>query len=137
MISLRDWVLDTNVLVSGLLSAKGPPGRLIDAILAQRLVIAFDDRILSEYKEVLARSKFSLKAADVAAFWEILPFQRHLMAMPVEELKASDDSDTKFLEVAAATESKILVTGNARHYPEKTRGEVRILSPREAFELIF
>jgi predicted nucleic acid-binding protein len=58
------------------------------------------------------------------------------MAMPVEELKASDDSDTKFLEVAAATESKILVTGNARHYPEKTRGEVRILSPREAFELI-
>jgi putative PIN family toxin of toxin-antitoxin system len=137
MISRRDWVLDTNVLVSGLLSAKGPPGRLIDAILAQRLVIAFDDRILSEYKEVLARSKFSLEAADVDAFLEILPFQRHLVAMPVEELKASDDSDTKFLEVAAATESKILVTGNARHYPEKTRGEVRILSPREALELVF
>jgi len=137
MMAQRDWVLDTNVLVSGLLSAKGPSGRLIDAILARKLAIAFDDRILCEYREVLARPRFSFKAADVAAFWEILPFQRHLVAMPIEGLKASDDSDTKFLEVAAATESKILVTGNEKHYPEKTRGEVRILSPREAFELIF
>jgi putative PIN family toxin of toxin-antitoxin system len=136
MISLRDWVLDTNVLVSGLLSAKGPPGRLIDAILARKLAIAFDDRILCEYREVLARPRFSFKESDVAAFWEILPFQRHLVAMPMEGLKASDASDTKFLEVAAATESKILVTGNERHYPEKTRGVVRILSPREAYELL-
>ena len=54
----------------------------------------------------------------------------------MEGLEASDASDTKFLEAAAATESKILVTGNERHYPEKTRGVVRILSPREAFELV-
>jgi putative PIN family toxin of toxin-antitoxin system len=136
MISRRDWVLDTNVLVSGLISAKGPPGRLIDAILAQRVTIAFDDRILCEYREVLARPRFSFKAADVAAFWEILPFQIHLVAMPIQGLEASDASDTKFLEVAAATESKILVTGNERHYPEKTRGVVKMLSPREAFELV-
>ena len=136
MIAQRDWVLDTNVLVSGLLSAKGPPGRLIDAILARKLAIAFDDRILCEYREVLARPRFSFQASDVAAFWEILPFQTHLVAMPMEGLEAIDASDTKFLEVAAATESKILVTGNERHYPKKTRGVVRMLSPREAFELV-
>jgi hypothetical protein len=33
--------------------------------------------------------------------------------------------------------SKILVTGNARHYPEKTRGAVGILSPQKAFDLVF
>ena len=110
---------------------------MIDAILARKLAIAFDDRILSEYREVLARPRFSFKASDVAAFWEILPFQRHLVAMPLVGLKSSDDSDTIFLEVAAATELNILVTGNEKHYPEKTRGDVRILSPREAFELIF
>ena len=106
------WVLDTNVLVSGLLSPKGPPGRLIDAVLARRLQLAFDDRILQEYKEVLARPKFPFKACDVAAFWHVLPFQCHLVAMPVEGLQANDRDDTKFLEVAAASESKILVTGN-------------------------
>ena len=56
--------------------------------------------------------------------------------MPVEGLQASDPDDTKFLEVANATESKILVTGNARHYPEKSRGDVVILTPAEAFDCI-
>jgi putative PIN family toxin of toxin-antitoxin system len=130
------WVLDTNVLVSGLISAKGPPGRLIDAFLARRLQIAFDDRILQEYKAVLARPKFQFKPADVTAFWEILPFQCHLVAMPVECLQASDPDDTKFLEVATATESKTLVTGNKRYYPEKSRGDVVILTPAEAFDCI-
>jgi len=130
------WVLDTNVLVSGLISAKGPLGRLIDAVLARRLQIAFDDRILQEYKAVLARPKFQFKPADVTAFWEILPFQRHLVAMPVEDLQASDPDDTKFLEVATATESKTLVTGNTRHYPEKNCGDVVILTPTEAFDCI-
>jgi putative PIN family toxin of toxin-antitoxin system len=134
MISASDWVLDTNVMVSGLLSPKGPPGRLVDAILSRRLKIAFDDRILQEYREVLARPMFHFKTVDVAAFWEILPFQRHLVAMPVEGLLASDDADTKFLEVAFATETKILVSGNERHYPAKSRGGVRVISPREAFE---
>jgi hypothetical protein len=46
MIIASDWVLDTNVLVSGLLSANGPPGRLLDAVLSRRLTMAFDDRIL-------------------------------------------------------------------------------------------
>jgi predicted nucleic acid-binding protein len=109
---------------------------LIDAVLARRLQIAFDDRILQEYKAVLARPKFQFKPAEVRAFWEILPFQRHLVAMPVEDLQASDPDDTKFLEVATATESKTLVTGNTRHYPEKNRGDVVILSPAEAFDCI-
>ena len=130
------WVLDTNVLVSGLISAKGPPGRVIDAVLARRLQIAFDDRILQEYKAVLARPKFQFKPADVTAFWEILPFQCHHVAMPVEGLQASDPDDTKFLEVANATASKTLVAVNARQYPEKSRGDVVILTPAEAFDCI-
>jgi len=130
------WVLDTNVLVSGLLSPKGPPGRLIDALLARRLQLAFDDRILQEYKEVLARPKFPFKACDVAAFWQVLPFQCHLVAMPVEGLQANDLDDTKFLEVAAASESKILVTGNLRHYPKESAGDVRIMTPTDAWAYI-
>ena len=136
MISAADWVLDSNVLVSGLLSPNGRPGRLLDAILTKRLKIAFDDRILLEYREVLARPMFHFKPADVAVFWEIIPFQRHLVAMPVQGLKASDVADTKFLEVAFATDSKILVSGNMRHYPVESRAGVRVISPIEAFELL-
>lgn len=131
-----DWVLDTNVLVSGLLSADGPPGRLIDAFLAQKLRIVLDDRILQEYREVLARPKFPFKPADVLAFWQIIPFQRHIVAMPMKGLRAIDPADTKSLEVATATDSKILVTGNTRHFPKETAGLVLVLSPLEAWSRI-
>lgn len=42
------WVLDTNVVVSGLLSAHGPPARLLDAALAGSLRLSLDDRIEAE-----------------------------------------------------------------------------------------
>ena len=63
MKTVPSWVLDTNVLVSGLLNAHGFPGRLLDAILAGALRITFDDRIEREYREVLARPKFAIPAA--------------------------------------------------------------------------
>ena len=44
-------VLDTNVLVSGLLSAAGPPGRIVEAALAGHLELVFDEAIRREYEE--------------------------------------------------------------------------------------
>ena len=51
-------VLDTNVLVSGLLSPLNAPGRIIDALQIERIQLAIDDRIFLEYGEVLRRPKF-------------------------------------------------------------------------------
>ena len=51
-------VVDTNVLVSGLLSPHGPPGRMVDGIVAEELVVLFDDRILDEYRDVLGSPRF-------------------------------------------------------------------------------
>lgn len=48
------WVFDTNVVVSGLLSPLGPPGRLIDMVLARQLRMTLDERIEAEYREVLS-----------------------------------------------------------------------------------
>jgi predicted nucleic acid-binding protein len=40
-------VLDTNILVSPLLSPHRPPGRVLDLALARELRLAMDDRILA------------------------------------------------------------------------------------------
>jgi len=126
-------VLDTKVVVSGLLSPNGPPGRLLDALLAQKLRLVFDDRILLEYREVLGRAKFRFDPERVNVFLRILSFQTHVSALPVKGLKSADPDDTKFLEVAAVSEAKILVTGNLKHYPAASRGTVRVLTPAEAW----
>ena len=56
MDDLPVWVVDTNVLVSGLLSPFGPPGRIVDLLQAGGLRLAADDRIEAEYRDVLSLS---------------------------------------------------------------------------------
>ena len=107
-------VLDTNVLVSALLTPHGPPGRVLDLVLTGELTVAFDDRILDEYHAVLRRPKFGFADHDIL---EIVDYLAHVglavVATPLTVL-LPDGDDLPFLEVASAA-SAILVTGNARH----------------------
>lgn len=128
------WVLDTNVLVSGLLSASAPPGRLVDALLSRRLRLAFDDRIEIEYREVLARPRLGIQAIRREALLAILQFQPHVTAAPWPHGMPPDEDDVVFLEVALQTSERTVVTGNLRHFPPRCRGPVVVLSPRAALE---
>lgn len=58
-------VLDTNVLVSALLTPAGPPSRVLELILTQRAQALVDERILAEYREVLGRQKLKLDPSKV------------------------------------------------------------------------
>ena len=60
-------VVDTNVLVSGLLSPLGNEALIILAIHQGRLCPCFTEVIVAEYTEVLARPKFSFPPDEVAA----------------------------------------------------------------------
>ena len=59
-------VLDTNVLVAGLLSPFGPCGEIIRMVSSGKLALSVDARILSEYSEVLHRSRFRFEKDKVA-----------------------------------------------------------------------
>jgi len=128
------WVLDTNVLVSGLLSPTGPPGRLLDVLLAQRLRLAADDRVELEYREVLARPRLGIEPVRRDAFLAILQFQNHVTALPWPHRASPDEDDAIFLEVALQTPARTVVTGNLRHFPPACRGPVTVWSRRTAWE---
>ena len=128
------WVLDSNVLVSGLLSPLGPPGRLVDVCLSRRLRLAFDDRLELEYREVLARPKLGIDRTRREAFLAVLQFQDHVTAAPWPYGTPPDLDDIPFLEVALETSAQVLVTGNLRHFPTRCRGPVTVLPPRQAWE---
>lgn len=64
--------LDTNVLVSGLLNPFGAPGRIVDLILAAEVVLAFDDRLMADYQDVLLRPRFTFEPSAVHVLLEFL-----------------------------------------------------------------
>lgn len=134
MKTIPSWVLDTNVVVAGLLNAHGFPGRLLDAVLAGSLRMTFDDRIEREYREVLARPKFAIPAALREAILGELKSQ-DAIAVASGVMKAlPDPDDLAFLETALQATDHVLVTGNVKHYPPAARGNVVVLSPAEAWK---
>lgn len=128
------WVIDTNVIVSGLLSASGPPGRLIDMLLDRRLTLTFDDRIEEEYRDVLARPRFNIPPERSDAFLAILSFQNRILAGPWPHAPSPDPDDQPFLEAALQATDCVLVTGNVRHFPKRCRGPILLLTPRAAWD---
>ncbi len=121
-------VLDTNVLVSGLLSHGGPPSLILDLVEAGRLKVLYDDRVMLEYREVLARPRFSFSAESVAAIIELLEETGERTAAAPLDVELRDPDDLPFLEVAVRGKADALVTGNTRHFPAEYSG-VPILSP--------
>ncbi len=126
-------VLDTNVLVSGLLNPSGKPAAVLNHMLSGRIVLCFDSRIIDEYERVLLRPAFRFREEDVR---NLLIYLQHtgvvITPKPISH-ELSDPYDRPFMEVAVAADCPI-VTGNSKHFPKDF---VSILSPSEFLEKWF
>ena len=129
--TITNAVLDTNVLVSGLLSPSGNSALILNALRDRRFVCCYSYDILSEYINVLLRPKFGFCREEVENQIEsirkigrvIIPRQS-VQSMP-------DDSDRVFYDTAK-TICAYLVTGNAKHYPD----EPCVITPAKFLNLL-
>jgi uncharacterized protein len=124
-------VLDTNVLVSGLLSPFGPPGEIVRMLSAGTVRLCVDARLLSEYEQVLQRPRFGLDPDAVAALLDYIEATSQKVASAPLRVRLPDADDEAFLEVAIACGAEYLVTGNLVHFPTDARAEVSVVSPAD------
>lgn len=129
-------VLDTNVLVSGLLSPFGPPGEIVRMVSSGSVVLCLDARIFSEYADVLSRPRFAFGADSVAALLNFIDYRSEVVASSPLEARLPDADDEAFLEVALACGADCLVTGNRGHFPPAARAGVVVLTPAEFAEQV-
>jgi putative PIN family toxin of toxin-antitoxin system len=126
-------VLDTNILVPGLLNPSGNPGRVVDLFLAGEITLLVDDRILAEYRAVLPRPKFSFEPGEISSLLDAIESEAsRISALPLL-VELPDSGDIPFLEVAMTGQAESLVTGNARHFKSAAH-RIRIESPAEFIE---
>ena len=124
-------MLDTNVLVSGLLSPFGPPGEIVRMVSSGSVVLCLDARILSEYEDVLARPRFGFDPDSVSALIDFIDARSVVVASRPLEVRLPDVDDEPFLEVATACGADCLVTGNLVHFPPEACAGVTVLSPAD------
>lgn len=127
-------VVDTNVLVSGLLSPFGPPGEIVMMVASGSLSVCFDARILSEYSEVLRRKKFQFSPDLVSTVLEQIRSEGEVVASTPLPVELVDPSDHPFLEVALAGPARCVITGNVKHFPASKRHGMNVLTPAEFIE---
>jgi len=131
-------VLDTNVVVSGLMSETGKPGKIIDLALENRFQVAYDDRILSEYEDVLARPELRIqpaRARAVIAHIELTGQQIDAISLSSDGFQ--DPDDLPFVEVFITANAQALVTGNLRHFSSLVEKGLAVYSPAQFLEHFF
>jgi putative PIN family toxin of toxin-antitoxin system len=124
-------VLDTNVLVAGLLSPFGPCGDIVRMVSSGELVLCLDARILSEYHEVLRRPKFRFEQDKVVALMDYIEYRGQIVASSPLSHSLPDPDDEPFLEIALTGGAEYLITGNHAHYPHDLCKGARVLSPTD------
>ena len=124
-------VVDTNVLVAGLLSPFGRPGEMIRMIAAGSLSLHYDARIMAEYIQVLKRPKFSFSPDHIEALLNQVKAEGVIVASDPLSVHLPDEEDEAFLEVALAGRAECLITGNLKHFPSAARQGMPVLTPTE------
>ena len=128
-------VLDTNVVVSGLLNSQGNPAQVLMLALAGAVQVCHDERILAEYAEVLARPRFNFDPKRVREVLTKLDVDGLTIDAGGESnLDLPDADDEPFLAVALAASADFLVTGNLSDYPPGKRRGCAVISPTAFME---
>ena len=113
-------VIDTNVLISGMLKSPSIPNEIIKKCLAGNIIPLINEKILTEYREVTARPKFHFPISAVDTLLKGI-IRRGLWQIPeLSDVELPDPKDLIFYETLLAARKKFpayLVTGNMKHFP--------------------
>ncbi len=111
-------VIDTNVLVSAFWTRNrlSPTVRIANAIARDVFTPVYALEMISEYREVLLRTKFNFSANEVNALIDHIIAYGELMTPMESEGYFPDPQDKVFFCTALADDAH-LVTGNMKHYP--------------------
>lgn len=117
---MRKVVIDTNVLVSALLSSSEDSAtvRILAMVFAGLVIPVLTDDIFREYGEVLRRRKFNFPEDSVSELLEEIKKRSILVNPAVSDLELPDDKDRPFLDALLSEDDAILVTGNLKHFPQ-------------------
>ena len=127
-------VVDTNVLVSALLSKHGDSSTVVirNYIFDGIITLLYNTEIFEEYYEVLHRAKLQLPHDKVDDILNAISERGIVLGRTKTEEVFQDPKDIVFYEVALSKEGSYLVTGNTKHFPKNPI----VVTPAELLEII-
>lgn len=134
---MQKVILDTNVIVSALISNAAPTRILYDLVLELLVESCVSLEILEEYEDVLGREKFDRFTNFRWRAEVVLSKIKEISALyyPIQKVELlTDVSDNKFLELAAVSSADYLITGNTIDFTLPQFESTKIVTPREYWD---
>jgi len=126
-------VLDTNVLISALISPSDPSAALLLELRAGAFELVASPALLAELREVLGREKFRryVTEAEAVAYVDLIRREATILDDPVPSARplSADPDDEYLVDLARAAAADVLVSGDAHlldlrdHLPVVTPAE--------------
>jgi uncharacterized protein len=127
-------VLDTNVIISGLLNPSSAPARILNLIQSQQIQAVMSPQTQAELARVLRYPKIQkvleLTAEEANQLAGQITYNCQLI-QPTISVSAvtEDEADNRYLEVAVAAEARYLVTGDQHLLKLERYQGIEIVSP--------
>jgi putative PIN family toxin of toxin-antitoxin system len=133
--------LDTNVVVSSVLSPKGPPGRIVDLWRTEKIDLIVSEPILEEYARALSYEKVRKvhRKTDEEIEQLILDFREFARVEPDPasvDVELSDPADRKLLDVAIAGPADLIISGDPHLLSLREFRGIPIVSPRVFLDVV-
>ncbi len=127
-------ILDTNVIYAGLYSSSGASYQVLRAIEEERIKIIISTTLIFEYEDILKRKQSGLNLTEqqmeivLDNLCELGEFQKiYFLWRPI----LKDPKDDHLLEVAIASQTKIIVTHNRKDVQNVDKFSIRAIPPKE------
>lgn len=128
-------VIDTNIIVSALLSSKNDSAtvQVMEKVFRQEIKPVYSKEIFAEYTNVLNRLKFHFSRELVEYMLSAIK-QFGILKEPKETVMVvlPDMKDVPFYRLILDSEDTYLVTGNIKHFPQ----ESRIITARQLIDIL-
>lgn len=130
-------VLDTNVLISALITKDTPPDLLYQACLRGEFELVTSNEQIVEMADVLARPRLQrfLNADEAAAMIENITTRADVIESPPPVTISRDPKDNPIIAAAIAGKADLLVTGDKRDLLSLQEVEgIPVVTAREALK---
>lgn len=127
-------VLDTNVFISGIFFS-GPPSKILEAWTNQSFQIVLSQQILGEYQRVGEALSSNFQTIDILPIIEMVTIHGDFIDTQGFNIPVCEDSDdNKFIECAAASNCRIIISGDKHLLKLDGYQGISILNPRNFVE---
>lgn len=130
-------VLDTNILISALISKTGPPGRLLSAVKRAELVLVTSVYQLDELREALGRERLKpyIRPEEVHDLFYNLEAVGVLVTELPEVKLSPDPDDNPILATALAGNADLIISGDKAGMLDLQHvNDIPIITPARAME---